>query len=445
MRNKPAMGGAAASGRGFGSAADAAIAGRQGATYVVLMNQAIDEPSTGDRRGELIEIGVVVAGRLDEVDRAAVARATQQLGEQLGTRLPEFDWQVSVLYRPEASLQYRHEPSDLLQQAAEDRHHRHWDFALLVTAAELIGHYEPFCFAALSRPLDSAVISTAPIDPRAAGQLDSPEQRTDRVADRLLTLMLGAVGHLTGVAASGEPTSLMYHPELAEGLDQMRALSEEDKDVMAEHLREVADLRLEENPRGKRRRLLFGLHATWINREEILRAVLAARPWLFPKRLSRLTTASVSTVAILLMTAEAWDLGLSQPIYRIIALACGALLITTLFVTVRQQLLMRRGTHSTEQTVVTAVSALSIVAVGMAATWLAMSALSLVIASMLFNWEVVAEWAASTEWQSETPGYVTYVKMSFFTASLAILIGALGASFEPQGYFRHVIFVDEEI
>ena len=35
--------------------------------------------------------------------------------------------------------------------------------------------------------------------------------------------------------------------------------------------------------------------------------------------------------------------------------------------------------------------------------------------------------------------------MSAFVASVAILIGALGASFEEQHYFRHVIFVDEEI
>lgn len=415
-----------------------------------LMNQASensvgDEPTEGDRSGQLIEIGLVIVGQLDQVDRAAVRRTTHEIREHLEQWLPEFSWQISVLRRPESTVQHRQEPSDLLQQAADDRHHRRWDFALLVTAAELVGYYRPFCFAALSRPLDAAVISTALIDPRAAGKHGSAEERTERVAARLLTLMLGAVCHLTGVPGRSEPTSLMYHPGRVEELDQMRELGSEEKEAMAEHLREVADLRLEEDRRGKRRRILFAMQAAWINRDEIFEAVVAARPWQFPQRLSRLTTAAVSTSAILLMTAEAWDLGLSQPVDRIVALACAALLITTVFVTVRQQLLLRRGTQSTEQTVVTAVSAFSIVATGMAATWLAMTGLSLLVATLLFNWDLVAEWAASTEWQSKTIKYTAYAKMSFFTASLAILIGALGASFEPQGYFRHVIFVDEEI
>jgi len=35
--------------------------------------------------------------------------------------------------------------------------------------------------------------------------------------------------------------------------------------------------------------------------------------------------------------------------------------------------------------------------------------------------------------------------LSAFVASLGLLIGAFGASFEDQYYFRHVTHVDEEL
>ena len=37
-----------------------------------------------------------------------------------------------------------------------------------------------------------------------------------------------------------------------------------------------------------------------------------------------------------------------------------------------------------------------------------------------------------------------FLALCGFIATVAILIGALGASFEAEGYFRHVALVDEE-
>ena len=41
-------------------------------------------------------------------------------------------------------------------------------------------------------------------------------------------------------------------------------------------------------------------------------------------------------------------------------------------------------------------------------------------------------------------GWTHFLSLAGFIASLGIIIGALGASFEAQVYFRHVAFVDEE-
>lgn len=59
----------------------------------------------------------------------------------------------------------------------------------------------------------------------------------------------------------------------------------------------------------------------------------------------------------------------------------------------------------------------------------------------VFHRQVVTGWAASL------PGALHlghYVLLAAFVASLGLLIGALGASFEEQHYFRHIAYVDEE-
>jgi hypothetical protein len=50
-------------------------------------------------------------------------------------------------------------------------------------------------------------------------------------------------------------------------------------------------------------------------------------------------------------------------------------------------------------------------------------------------------WAASLNGEIQA---VHYVVLAAFVASLGLLIGALGASFEQHYYFRHVTYIDEE-
>ncbi|TWU21617.1 hypothetical protein Pla52o_38040 [Novipirellula galeiformis] len=398
----------------------------------------------------LIEIGVIVAGPLDVIDSQAAKIAVEQTDARLSELFPAFRFDFFEIKRPELtganlSGNGRVEPSLLLQQAVEARDSRHWDFAFVLTAAELVGNYSPYCFAALSRPLDAAIISMSLIDPQALGIEVNRQERVERIARRLSRLMLHSIGHLTGLPKSDHPNDLLFHPPNAEALDLMAGMDQDSLHRQRVALAEIADQRLEEGAGRGLTYPVFALRAAWINRKEIWQAIWAARPWEFPKRLSRLTIASFSALAILFMTAESWDLALAQGIPQLGMLLVVTLLSTTVYVVARQQLLVRRGKRRSEQSVVTTAAAFGIVFVGMATTWLALFGVGVVLAHFLFPSDLIASWASSRISDVYQIGWGDRPVMAFFAASLSLLIGALGASFESQHYFRHIIFVDEEI
>lgn len=401
--------------------------------------------ATSDPSRLLIEIGVIIAGPLDLVDGRAVRMAVQQADQRLRELHPGFTFDFFEIRRPEMNGTGRVEPSQLLRQALEQRDAKHWDFAFVLTAAELAGKYSTYCFAALSRPLDAAVVSLMLIDPQALGVVADAEERVHRIARRLSRLMLHALGHLTGLPESDHPNDLMFHPPEAPALDLMAGLSEQDLEAQRRALVEIADPRLEERGKRSMNPLLFAVRAAWINRRVIARSIWAAQPWQFPRRLSRLTIASFSTLAILIMTAEAWDLALAQEPRSGALLVLGTWFVSTLYVVFRQQLLLRRRSRRTEQSIVTSASALGTVFCGMVTTWLALFVAGAAVAYLLFPADLIANWSTSTITNTRSVQWHDRPQMAAIAASLGLIIGALGASFESESYFRHVIFVDEEI
>lgn len=119
-----------------------------------------------------IEIGMVIAGKLDLVNRQAFDDAIAATGSALtqSHQSAGLTFHFVKVQRRDLVSESRIEPSVLLRQAQEERDARGWDFAFVVTASELLGKYSATsCFAALSRPLDAAVISTSLIDPDTNG------------------------------------------------------------------------------------------------------------------------------------------------------------------------------------------------------------------------------------------------------------------------------------
>ncbi len=400
------------------------------------------QPADGDPGS--IEIGWIVAGKFDSADREAIRQSLGDVQSQMQEWFPQFTWKMPVAPLPEAVRSSSVEPVTLLESASVIRRDHHWDFALLVTEAELIGHDKPFAMATISRTLDAAVISTAQIDPRAFEADESHSERVETIRRRLSALIFHVLGHLNGLRHEDSKESILFHPETVEDLDCMRTLSESQREDMAFNLRAVADVRLEEQKdHGNKFAFWFYTKASWINRHEIGNAVWEAKPWQFPIRLSRLTAAGISTMMVLLMTAETWDVAMNQTNISVTGLTLIVLAVTTTFVLYRQKLLLyREHQRFSEQVVITNVSTLLIVLAGLLTTYLLIFVVTLAMSLFVFRTDVISAWVTGLSGPADFPDYV---RLTAFISSLGITIGALGMSFEHEHHFRHTTYVDEEI
>lgn len=390
------------------------------------------------REGE-VELGWVVVGRLDAPDQAAVRVARERLLARVSATFAGFTWRMPLVERTDLPTPLREEPVEMLQLGLEERDERRWDYVVVVTGSDLIAHLKPFALGVPSRALGVAVLSTARIDPRAQGVESAPEQREQALARRIEALVFHLFGHLAGLQ---QRRGAMRSIEDIEQLDHLGDFDAEAVEAMGDELQEVADLRVEESSPATPR-VRFYARAIWVNLAAIASAVAQARPWLFPARLSKLTTAAVSTLLVLINTAEVWEVALSLPGASLAGLSLVTLGGTSWYIVGRQRLLVRRKSRRlTEQVVATNVSLSVIVALGMLTTYAAIFALTAAAGSLFYADRVVANWSGM---DASAVGALQLGGLAAFVASLGIVIGALGASFEQQHYFRHMVYVDEEV
>jgi hypothetical protein len=392
----------------------------------------------------LVEIGWLVAGKLDDVDWQATREARDRVAAKLADSFPQFDWKMPIVRWDELSVGPRVEPAILLDYAVTERNARHWDFIVIVSAAELIGHYRAQPVAVVSRSLDALVISTALLDPRATDPYVPSEQRKSAIIGWLTRLVLYSFGRLCGLPRTNEDqANLLFLPtELPDGAEPggFSALQQEQ---LGSELEEIADRRLEETAAYQRvRPWRFYALGAWVNRREIALAVWEARPWQFPFRLSRLTTAALSAMLVLLLTAEVWDLAINQGAGPILLLSFVTVSTATTYVMLRQGLYVRRGkSRLTEQSVTTNITMALVVLLGMVTSYFLVFTTTFLLAALLFHPGVVTGWSGA----AAVPLWDEYLLLAGFVAALAMFIGALGATFESSYYFRHITFVDEEV
>lgn len=390
-----------------------------------------------------IEIGVILAGPIDSVDRRAIDRAISSLTQRLTDWLGDFRWCLQPIVRDEWYSGPMAEPTDLLERARQLRDDQQLDLAIVITSSDLVSRYKPFSFAVISNALDGLVVSTSQIDPRASDPDADHDTRIHALASRIGDLVIHSMGHWLGLRHDPDAENLMYDINSLADLDRAHTLTDEQLKSMRQVLTDIADQRLEEGSGRRVSATTFYLRAAWENRGEIVDAVRRASPWAFPFRLSRFTAAGVSAAVVLLMTAESWDMATSLSDIKCITLLVLAVTLATAYIAYRQRLLLARSGHRiTEQIVTSNVSALTIVGVGMLFTFLLLFGLALVSGWLLFPARVTNGWAAAIE----APLTLRhYLRMSTTVGALGIIIGALGASFEPLHHFRHVVFVDEEV
>lgn len=406
----------------------------------------------------LIELGWLVVGDPTSFQLDAVRSAHEGVSKTLEAGFPQFRWALPLISGssapPSAGID---EPAGRLDEGVQTRDLRGWDFAFVITPFDLRSHYKSHALAVPSRALAVAVISLARLSAdvrtagvrtagvRTAGEQTAGErsagERNDptRLAQRIRTLALHAFGDLNGLWHREASDAVMRSFDSVSDLDRPGGFDDDERERLELALEQVADLRLEEataSPSPFR----FYLRASRERAGEIASATLQARPWEFPLRLSRLTTAALSALCLLLVTAEVWDLGTSQRAATIVSLSVGVVALATAFILTRQRLLLRRArTRLSEQAVVMNVSAVLIVVSGLTTTYAMLFASTLLLGFGLFDPDLMARWAPEAAGRGRS-----LIGMAGLIAALGLLIGSLGASLEGQDYFRHVIYADEE-
>lgn len=378
-----------------------------------------------------VEIGWVIEADLTDELREAAKTTVTRLESFLQDCMPMFNWIFDTLERPLERGDGRAEPVQLLDAVEIDRDTRGWDFAFVLTGRKLHGREKAQVLGMTSGIFSTALISTAFLNSRA-----SPEKGS--AAKRLYALSMHLFARLNGLSPDRSDT-FMRSVNAPEDLDRMNGLNAPAIDQLTENMKDVADLRAEEMLEPEHGSIRFYLRSIWLNRGTLPDAILRMRPWVLPLRLPRLTTAAGSALAVLLMTAESWEVAANLSAGALIVLSVLALAATSTYLLKAQRLLASRQGPLREQRAVSNAGTVLAIVFGMGVTYLGVFAIAYLLAVGLFGNGLLERWVGDSALPS------VRLSISGLVASLSLVIGALGASFEPYGYFRHVTQIDDEI
>ncbi|WP_292290028.1 hypothetical protein [Marivita sp.] len=397
-----------------------------------MREQERDQISANAEVRPKVEIGWLLEGDLTSAEREAAKEAADAMQRSLAAVTQDFDWVIETLDRSPATDRGRIEPVRLLDAAETDRDLRGWDFVLVVTARELRGRTRSRVLGVTSGIFATALVSTAFLQESLSPQ--------PPLASRLHAFAMHLFGRLNGLMPGSSPT-WMRQVDDPEDLDGMDGFAPAELSELSKRLGEVADLRVEEMGDARQGRLGFYARSLWQNRSALPSAILRMRPWSFPLRLRRLTTAAGSALVVLVMTAESWEVAANLSFAFIVALSLAAVAATSVYLIRIQRLIASRKGPLREQRAMSNAGTVIAVGTGMAVTYAAVFAVAWLLAFGLFGDPLIASWTGASHAESTS----IRIRLSALAASLSIAIGALGASFEPYGYFRHVTQIDAEI
>ena len=402
----------------------------------------------------------MVVGSPEPALDKALRRGRALFARNMREAFPEIEWRVPLVTAPDPSSNgtATAEAVTLLDAALQEREGRRWDFALAFYAGELRGYDRPAPLGAPSAAIGCATAGGQRLwepcdDP---GDKECRRRSVELASGRAAALAAHLLGHLAGLGHAADPADYLYPPHAVADLDRMTGFAPETLDDLRRELLDVADPRLEEEePNGVNRfgAARFAARAAWRHRDDVRRIVKRIRPWTIPRRLGGLVTAAASTLVVLMMTAEAWEAGMSQPAWRVVLLAAASLTTASAYLVVKQRLLIHRprggrvhpgrpAARHSEQRSVGNVAVVLAVSLGMLLTYAALFAVSLAAAVAFYPAALVESWAGTV---ARPLGWEHYLCLCGTVAALGLTIGALGAGFEPRGYVRHVAYVDEEV
>ncbi len=398
--------------------------------------EAVDSEETdqdpGDS-GQRVEIGFLILARPGSTLDDAVIAAAARVERTLARLLAGFNWHVSTVSDAGTTGADARDPVELLDAAEAERDARGWDFVFVVTDDLLAGSELRHPRAVLSALLSTAVLSARTL--RKEGEDAAGETELAGMALHLFGRLNSLDAGRGGPVMSDADSAIAWLETSASGPD---AFEPQEVDELRASLEAVSDLRVEEMDGERPGRVAFHLRSVARNRRAMPRQILRMHPWSFPVRLSRLTTAGLSALLVLMMTAESWELAANLSFGAVGVLAVASILATSAYLLRAQRLLARAGGSLREQRATRNVGTSLAVLLGMTITFLSAFGLVLLLGFGLFGDPILARW-------TDAPVIRVRVSMAGFAAALSLVIGALGASFERYGYFRHVTHVDAEI
>jgi hypothetical protein len=291
-------------------------------TACAFQNEA-SGPEPGYSAKPLVHIGWVLA--VDESDQTVVQayrQAAQLLHSYLAEQFPQFQWKLPFLQRRRYSPHGALEPLPLLELGLHEKIYGAWDYAVVVVSNDLTPRTRVFTLGVPSSALEVALLSSA--------RLDVENDLSEQVA----ALALHLLGHMWGL--EHHQTGPMSPPEDCSHL-QVALFPKAQHAEIVNRLEEVADRRLEEKQRHWNW-LSFHWHSFWADPQSIFIDTIGYKPWRLPFRMGRLTAAAAASILVMLLGAEAWEIGVSFSGAQLWIGALCSILIAALFVFFGQNL-----------------------------------------------------------------------------------------------------------
>lgn len=375
-----------------------------------------------DASKPLMSIGWIIA--TDERDKAVLStyrQAHHYLQQTLEGQFPQFQWEMPFICDRRHTQYGALEPLPLLELGVQEKLSHHWDYALVLVSNELVPRYRPTTFGVPSSALEVAIMSSARLD---------PQQQSEQLA----ALALHMLGHVWGLehADSGP----MAVPEEAASLC-ITPFSPEQQVEIVDRLEEVADARLEEQSH-RLGHFAFYWRTFWADPRGIVEDVWGYAPWKMPLHMERLTAAAAVSILVLLLAAEAWEVGVNVSTINLLLGVGVATIGATLFLFFGQHLGdIARHVGWREQLVRTRIVVFSTLLFGMGALWGMLFLISF-ITTLYIPQFVLSGWV-------DVPiDTFTLLRYAAFLATVGVIAGALGGNLEEEDEIKATLFYDEE-
>lgn len=363
---------------------------------------------------------------MDVRDREVVETyqsACHRLETTLTRQFPNFQWEVEFKHQHRFAPRGIIDPLLLLELGVQTKIIKNWDYAIVVVSNALLARSRVQTIGIPSSALETAVLSTAELD------------KGERFCDQTIALALHLLGHLWGLEHN--QSGPMFPPENPQGL-RLEPFSASEQTIIIDRLEEVADKRLEEQSK-EWNPISFYWRAFWADPKSILIDIWGYAPWRLPLRMGRLTAATAVSLIILILAAEAWEIGVNINVWGVAVGTVAALLMATTFIYAGQNLgQISRDVGWREQLTRTRIVIYGTVLAGMCAMWGVLFLVSWLTGLMLPN-EVLIQWV-----KVERITAVMLLRHAAFMALLGILAGALGGNLEEEDRIKTELLYDEE-